>query len=144
MGRSSFTLIELLVTAFVATLVLGGVMVSLINGTALNEYSQELTMAMNIARAKLESDVFAKRAAFSEIVTTTNGQLSLAADGLAGIYRIEVTDLFDGLKTARISICWRSRGRKTIGDCREDTTDHFVWGASYTSPCVIETAIARR
>lgn len=142
MKSSAFTMVELLITVFVAILVIGGIMILFINSIALDEYSQELATAMNIARAKLEENIVIQHSGFDSILETS-GTLSSLTDGINGLYHVGVTGIDTDLKNVQVSVCWRSRGGKIIGDCM-DTNGTLQWGASYNSPCHLETAIARR
>ena len=144
MNKRSFTLVELLVTVAVAVLVIGGVLISLINSMILNEYNQKFTIAMNIARAQLE-EVISERSNFDSIAPLTDTRLMLASDRIDGRCRIAVTPV-DGssgeLKTVIVSVCWRGRAGRIIGDCAADLSS---WtGVSPSSPCTLQTAIAKR
>ena len=148
--KKAFTLVELLITIVVAALVLNGVIMSLVNSMVLNEYNQGFTFAMNIARSQME-DVLSRRSDFSSIVNAT-GTLSAAANGINGLYRIDVTDIVPNeLKNVKISVCWRARGGRVIGPCRL-VNNNLIWDPSIQTiiadssnrqnPCTIETAVA--
>ena len=155
--KSSFSLAELLVTVTVAILVLGGVLISMISAMMLNEANEKFSIAMNIARNKLE-DIFSRRTDFDTIIDAV-GCLDFDSDGndldctpnpelSKGMYRIDVTDVTSDLKEIKIAICWRGRGTKIIGDCQDvaipPESGDLQWVAPFSSPCVLETAIARR
>lgn len=147
---TGFTLVELLITAVVAVLVIGGVFLSLINSMMLNEFNEKFSVAMNIARTKLEEQIAKKSGNFSGIVSDTdNGNiLSAAADGIDGLYRIDVSDVSDvggELKGVQVTICWRQRAGRIIGDCQDDGAGALQWaGANPSSPCILRTTIAKR
>jgi len=139
-GKDSFTLVELLITMVVAVLVLNGVIMSLVNSMVLNEYNQSFTYAMNISKAKIE-EVLSRRSNFSGIVSTT-GTLTAAANGIDGLYRIDVEDVVaDELKNIKVAVCWKARGGKIIGDCAL-INSVLQWQTPYSSPCMAETAVA--
>jgi len=142
-------MVELLITVSVAILVIGGIMILFINGIALDEYSQELATAMNLARAKIENNIAIQHSDFDSILDAS-GTLSPSTDGINGLYYVGVApvDTADldtaDLKIVRVWVCWRSRGGKIIGECT-DTNGTLQWKADFSSsPCLLETAIARR
>ena len=140
---ASFTLIELLATVTVISLVLGGVLYSITNSIALDEYNQELSIVVNIARAKIE-ETLSQKSDFNNIVSTT-GPLTISTNGIKGAYRIDITDVVNNeLKNIRVAVCWQSRGGRIFGDC-EAEGDHLKWKINGTnSPCVLVTALAKR
>lgn len=154
MNKRSFTLVELLITMVVSALVINGVIMSLINSMVLNEYNKEFSIAMNIARSKAEEQIN-KRTNFSTITSINNTTtppappLTLANDGLNGLYRVDVTDVatsFSQLKNIKVAVCWKTRGGRIIGDCRDSNNDGVLdqWTGALSSPCSISTAIAQR
>lgn len=150
MNKRAFTLVELLITIVVSALVINGVIMSLINSMVLNEYNQEFSIAMNIARAKIES-IISRKANFSTITNEgvsplPPGILTVAADGINGLYRIDVTDINPQLKNVKVTVCWQARGNRIIGDCNPPPagSSTLSWKAPYGSPCSIETAVAQR
>ena len=149
--EQSFTLVELLIAMVISTLVISGVIMSLINSMILNEYNQGFSVAINIARAKMEETI-GKRSNFSSIISE-EGLLTLANDKIDGRYRIDKTDLvLDELVNVKVSVCWKARGGRIIGDCENDPINppFLRWKTSIpcppcpSSPCSIETAIAKR
>ena len=151
MNRKSFTLVELLVTIIVAVLVISGVLMSLINSMVLNEYNQQFSIAMNVARARLE-EVISNRPNFTSIVTNADGtlpanQLTIAADGIAGLVRVDVNDITTDLKDVTVTICWKARGGRIIGSCQLGVAGNLQWNNAVSPPqshCALSTAIARR
>ena len=149
--KQSFTLVELLIAMVISTLVISGVIMSLVNSMILNEYNQGFSVAINTARAKME-EAISKRSVFSNIFSE-EGSLTVADDKIDGLYRIDVTDLVASeLKNVKVSVCWRARGGRIIGDCENDPDDptFLRWKTNIpcppcpSSPCSIETAIAKR
>ena len=142
--EQSFTLIELLITMVVSALVINGVIMSIVNSMVLNEYNQEFSIAMNIARAEIESAI-SQKTSFSSL-TTVNRNLTLAADGLNGCVRRIVTSVVPGeLANVQIFVCWRGRGNRQIGNCvRSSPQPPTCLAGTTTSPCTLETAVARR
>ena len=149
--EQSFTLVELLIAMVMSTLVISGVIMSLVNSMILNEYNQGFSVAINIARAKMEETI-SKRSNFSNIVSE-EGPLTPADDKIDGRYRIDKIDLVpDELVNVKVSVCWRARGGRIIGDCENDPNRLTIlrWKTSIlcppcpSSPCSIETAIAKR
>ena len=151
-----FTLAELLIAVAVAALVISGVFMSLVNSMVLDSYNQNFTIAMNVARAKMEDKVFKERSNFTEgIVSSVNGPgnvLTLANDGLVGNWRLDVTEVIGSgenseLKSAGVAVCWKERGGRIIGDCENDPNapGTLRWKAGLSgSPCSFETSIAKR
>ncbi len=145
----AFTLIELLIAIAVAALVISGVFMSLINSMVLDSYNQNFTVAMNIARAKLEN-VFNQRNGFANI-SSSSGILTANVNHLDGAWRIDVTDVQGAgddseLKNIKVAICWKDRRGRIIGDCRDSDGDgvlEWIPGQS-DSPCSVETSIAKR
>ena len=159
-SSKAFTLIELLVAVAVAALVISGVFMSLVNSMVLDSYNQNFTIAMNIARAKLEG-VFNQRSNFKDGIIDDvdddgNNTLTLASDRLTGNWRIDVAceipsgapdnDANCELKNIKVSVCWKERGGRIIGDCEDaDDDGDLEWRAGMNnSPCSLETSIARR
>ena len=161
LNKQSFTLVELLITMVVSALVINGVIMSLVNSMVLNEFNKGFSVAINIARAKTE-EVIGKRSNFASIVFE-DGPLSLTTDGIDGRYRIDVetvpaTDPNSPLKNVRVSVCWRARGGRIIGECTVPAGSSLQWKSlspaptSCTpstinkpySPCCIETAVSAR
>ncbi len=151
MKKRAFTIIELLITIVVSALVINGVIMSLINSMVLNEYNQEFSIAMNVARAQVES-IISKKTDWTKLpVPDANGiavivdpPLTLANDGIFGRYKVVLTDVNPQLKNVKVSVCWRARGNRVIGDCT-CTNAGCTWvSPSGSSPCSIETAIAQR
>ena len=148
MNKRSFTLVELLITMVVSALVINGVIMSLINSMVLNEYNKEFSIAINIARSKVEEQIN-KRTNFSTIISIPLGTLTIANDGLNGLYRVEVTDVatsFSQLKNDVVKVCWKTRSGRIIGDCQDSNNDGVLdkWTGAMSSPCSISTAIAQR
>ena len=148
--NEAFTLVELLIAIAVAALVISGVFMSLVNSMVLDSYNQNFTIAMNIARAKMEG-VFNQRSDFANITSSTNNPLSLPTDRLDGNWRIDVTEVIgtgqnSELKGIRVSVCWKERRGRIIGDCEDPNGDGVLtWKAGLNgSPCTIETSLAKR
>ena len=108
-------------------------------------------MAMSIARAKIEEQL-ANRANYSNIVSVPSGTLTLAQDGINGLYKIDVSNpVFSGtpvadLKDITVYVCWRARGGRIIGSCI-NSGNALIWDPSVnppSSPCKISTSIAHR
>ncbi|MFA5060362.1 MAG: hypothetical protein WC676_07030 [Candidatus Omnitrophota bacterium] len=156
MNKKSFTIIELLITIVVAVLVVTGVLMSLINSMVLDEHTAQLSIGMNIARAKIE-EVLSRRSDFDNIVSVPSGndqsgvKLTADGDGMVGAYRIivrGVTGFASELKTVKVAVCWKGRGNRVVGDCRivDDGTVEWISLADLNpkSGCELETAIAKR
>lgn len=149
-NKRSFTLVELLITMVVSVVVISGVILSLVNTMVLNEYNQGFSVAMNIARAKLE-DQLAQRSpsTWDNIVDVPSATLTKALDGIDGLYRIEVSNPVIGgnpvtdIKDITVSVCWKARAGRIIGDC-EISGGNLAWKSPYSSPCRLSTSIARR
>ena len=143
----AFTLVELLIAIAVAALVISGVFMSLINSMVLDSYNQNFTIAMNIARAEMEK-IFNNRPEFDdEIISSPDNPLTLATNRLDGNFQVVVTDVIAGeLKNIKISVCWKERGGRIIGDCVDsDGNGDLEWKAGLSgSPCSLETSIAKR
>lgn len=146
-NKRAFTMIELLITMVVSALVINGVIMSIVNSMVLNQYNQEFSIAMNIARAEIEESI-SQKSSFISIVNETGASsvLTLAANGLNGCKRKVVTDIVDGdLKNVSVYVCWTGRGGRQIGTCDNPATLTTPCdAASPTSPCMLETAVARR
>ena len=146
--KKAFTLVELLVTMVIGILVLGGILLSLIKSMILSEYSEKFAIAMNIARAKIET-IYSQRSSDYAGIISTDEALTLAADGLDGRCRVDVIEIpIAELKQIKVLVCWRGRGNAIVGDCNSGLTawDPAVTGPAgeYNSPCEIEAAVARR
>lgn len=141
MDKRAFTLVELLITMVVAVIVISGVILSLINTMVLNEYNQEFSIAMNIARAQLEQQI-ANRSDFDNLISST-GTLTKSADGLDGLYRVDITNPYPDLRDISVAVCWKSRGGRIIGDCVSNG-GNLAWVSPNSSPCFLSTSLARR
>ena len=156
-AKKAFTLVELLITIVVAALVLNGVLMSLVNSMVLNEYNQGFTLAMNFAKTQMEN-ILSQSSNLATIVSVPGEGdpdkarkqvLTVAANSINGLYRIDVTDIgaaaglaANELKNVKIAVCWKARGNRIIGDCKVGSTGALEWKSPYSSPCVLETAIA--
>ena len=155
MNKKSFTLVEILITVLITTIVLSAVLALFVNDLALGQQNKEFSIAMNIARAKME-ELINKRSDFVNIVSTPEPGIALSAatDGIAGLYRIDVTDISYGsnpvvtgwLKQIKISVCWKSLGNRIIGQCKNNAGlpngPLDQWYGAKSSPCSIETALS--
>ena len=155
-NQNAYTMVELLITMVVAALVLNGVIMSLINSMILNEYNQEFSKAMNIARQKAE-DVMTNKSNLDNVLNQT-GTLSLATDGIAGLFRVDVRGVDNvtltqaQLLNVRIAVCWQSRSGRIVGECLIDGSGVLRWKpyiendpwAALSSPCIVETSVAQR
>ncbi len=150
-GQRSFTLIELLITMVVSALVINGVIMSIVNSMVLNQYNQEFSIAMNIARAEIEESI-SQKTNFTGIVSESGAtsELTLANDGLRGCKRKVVTNVvLNELRNVRVFVCWVGRGGRLIGNCVDLETQvnpvcTTPLAALVQSPVMLETAVARR
>ncbi|GEM_PF-2023481 len=148
--NAAFSLAEILITIVVTTLVIKGVSMSTVNAIVLNEYNRGFSIAMNVARLKLEETI-AKRSDFDSI-DSVKGSLTKASEGIDGLYRIDVKDAIPGrLKDISVSVCWSGRGKRIIGHCKDTNNDGIVDGWKENpnppvpwSPCIVSTAIVAR
>ena len=145
--KRSFTLIELLTVMVIAALVINGVIMSIVNSMVLNEYNQELTIAMNIARAEIEESI-SQKTSFSSIVSESgesSSKLTLEAHGLDGCKRKYVTPIIaDELVNVKVYVCWQGRGGRKIGNCANPPACTVPANNALQSPVVLETAVAQR
>jgi len=134
-----------MITIVVSALVLNGVIMSLVNSMVLNEYNQGFSIAMNFARAQIEG-ILSRRSDFSNIVSIPSGTLTVTANGINGLYRVDVIDVIPNqLKDVKVAVCWKARGGRIIGDCTSDNSGTLKWKSpNPSSPCMLETAIAAR
>ena len=154
MKSLAFTLVELLVTLVVAALVIGGVLVFLIHAIILDEYNEKFSIAMNVARAKIE-EAISERGNFDDI-SNEGYALDLESDGIDGSYQrtvAPVAGFTNKLKNIRVVICWRGRGGRVVGedlnlngvlDSNEKDPPVGNGDEILDSPCVLTTAIAKR
>ena len=131
----------------VAALVINGVIMSIVNSMVLNQYNQEFSIAMNIARAEIEESV-SQKSNFNSIVSesgTTLSELQLSTFGLRGCKRKYVTPIIAGeLVNVKVYVCWRTRGGRRIGNCATPPDCTLPADASLESPVMLQTSIAKR
>ena len=142
---AGFTLIEMLVTTFVSFLVIGSILVALVNSLVLDEYNEKFSIALNIARGKIEA-ALSDRVDFENIVSQ-EGVINDEATKIKGLWRQDVANvgLDDHLKSVEVKVCWQGRNGRVIGDCRDSDNDGLLdeWTGP-NSPCTLKTAIAKR
>ncbi len=149
MKKNAFSSLELLLTIVISVIMINGIVISIINSMVLNELNQSYSIAINIARAKMEQTI-GQKSNFDSI-TSSGGPLTRSSDGILGRYRIDA--VFDApsipasnIVNIHVAVCWQVRGR-FIGDCEIVATNNEIgWKvmANPTSPCALRTAIARR
>lgn len=148
MKKSAFSSIELLLTILMSVITINGVVISVINSMVLNEINQNYSVAINVARARMEQTI-GQKSNFDSIVSS-EGALTLNSDGITGRYRIDVTGPGGGaptsIKNIKVAVCWLNRGARVVGDCDKNPDGTLSWKniGDPTSPCVLQTSIAKR
>ncbi len=155
--KKSFTMLELVLVIVIVVIVSTALMSSLITCMALNDNSRMMTIAMNIARDKLE-DIINRKGDWDTIVNPQGPYginiLSLPpAQGgynFDGSCQVTVHTVNSTLKLIRVVVCWRLRNGRVVGSDANfngliDDATHVVWQGIqvHNSPVVIVTAISR-
>lgn len=152
--RRGFTTIELLFVVGISLLVIAAMLGGFVNFMIINEHNRNLTIAMNIARDKMEQVITdAQSGNFDSIVSTSYNAASLATAYSVpanwGSCAVTITNINNDLKYVRMVVCWRDRGNRRIGedfnlngvlDSGEDSNNNGL----IDSPCVLYSAVARK
>lgn len=110
-----FTLIEVMIATAILVTVLCGILATYIACFELITTSQNLTLAVNSAQKKIEE---IRDYTFSGIFADYNGTTfvvdEIAAGNSRGIVYVDNSD--SDLLEITISVCWRQRGNRIIGE----------------------------
>ncbi len=141
----------------IVVIVSAALLSSFITCLALNETSRNMTIAMNIARDKIEEIVNKKLSKWDDYCPTGCAGGTLSAYGLDGSCSVEVTQPEERIKLIRVVVCWKQKGNRIIGedgsvdvghvqngrwDSGEDTIANGLT-EKLDSPVVVETAIVK-
>jgi prepilin-type N-terminal cleavage/methylation domain-containing protein len=147
--KRGFTLVEVTLVVAIVIIVSVALLNSFMSCLALNETSRNITIAMNIARDKME-ELVNKRLSWDEIIDASYNEAALvAAYGFHGSCNVRVIPINDKLKSVRIVVCWRQRGNRILGEDRnlngvlDSGEDINPVNTQLDSPVVVETAIVK-
>lgn len=143
-----FTLIEVMLAAGILAVVLSGLLATYISCFELISTSQNLTMSVNAAQRRIEE---IRDYSFSLIYADYNNQTFTVDEINVGNSRgvIYVDDSNPDLLEITVSVCWRQRGNRIVGedldldgvlDAGEDTNANGV----IDSPAQLVTLISER
>ncbi|MBM3251677.1 MAG: type II secretion system protein [Candidatus Omnitrophica bacterium] len=171
MNNKALTMLELVLVIALLGFALVGLLVSYVSSLNLSEYDKDLTIAMNIAREKMEElynqrfedfDTLGVSMCDSEEGCLVTGDNNLRVVSFSKIYvqnnyndfngscAIYITKLDENLKEARTVVCWKQNVGRITGedkdldgtlDGNEDAGGHV---GQLDSPCELISAFAKR
>lgn len=125
--KNGFTTIELMFVTAVALTVIVAMLVAFFNFMRLNDHNRNLTVAMGIARDKMEEINYKKSTGqYDSIVSTRYNANGLGNPNDLTPYGVpvgwgncevavtEVPDTQNNLKLVRLTISWKERGRTIV------------------------------
>lgn len=154
MSNKALTMFELMLVIGLLAFALTGLLISYVSSLNLSEYDKNLTIAMNVAREKME-ELYKKRdESFdtlgsdmclgepsgcsvvgddaNRVISFNNAYMKTKYNNFNGsctIYIKEIDPQGDDLKEARVLVCWRQRIGRIVGedldlDGQPDTTEY--------------------
>lgn len=110
-----FTLIEVMLAAGILVIVLSGILATYISCFELISTSQNLTLAVNAAQRRIEE---MRDYSFSQIYADYNNQIFTVGEITIGNSQgvIYVDNSNPDLLEITVSVCWRQRGGRIIGE----------------------------
>ncbi|HAJ57806.1 MAG TPA: hypothetical protein DCL35_08635 [Candidatus Omnitrophica bacterium] len=149
-NNKGFTLLELMIASAVIIVALAGLLSTYVACLELNETTKNTNLALNSAQKVLEE---IRSSTFSGIASAYNGY-NFSVSGIEvneslGFVYIDDTDA--SLLNITIGVCWRQRGAKIIGECRDsggslvfDSTSDANSNGILDSPVQFSTLMAQR
>ncbi len=114
-NRAGLTLPELMVAVVILALTVTGILVSYLRCMQLNEISNNMSLAVQVAKSKMED---MKTTAFTQIKTTYNN-VSFAVTGLNGRGVSYVDDTNAKLLKLTVTICFKESNKRVIGEDKD-------------------------
>jgi type II secretory pathway pseudopilin PulG len=168
MNNKALTMLELVLVIALLGFALVGLLISYVSSLNLSEYDKNLTIAMNIAREKMEelynnrsvnfdnlgenmgATHFAGNYAIGKEFSFDNAYMKSTYDNFNGSCTIYITSLDQNLKEARIVVCWKQQVGRITGEDK-NLNGYFDEGdgeGEYTnqldSPCRLVSAFTKR
>lgn len=147
MGQAGFTLMELMIAAMVLVIALTGIITAYVVSSNLNATSRNLTITMNWIQGEMER---IRHLPFTQISTKDGSSFEIAGIADAdseGV--IEVDNSNANLLVITMTVCWRQRGNRIIGEDLDldgdlDAGEDANGNGRLDSPAQIVTLISRR
>jgi len=158
-GVEALTMLEVLATILIASVALGGMLLTFTNYLMINDSAQALNLATNMAVKKAEEIRHVAMTDFSQvypryvnpIVNKTFTVDGLSAATAIGSYSAGPNDPNANLYTITISVCWQERGGRVLRGEDANLDGSFDSGSEdvdgdgvLDAPVQLSFAIARR
>lgn len=148
LSNKGFTLIEVMIAAAILVTVICGILLIYINSLELISLSRNLTFSVNAAQRKIEE---IRDYTFSLIYADYNEQVFTVDEMPPGNSRgvIYVDDANPDLLKVTISVCWRQRANRIIGEDLDldgvlDAGEDLNGNNMIDSPAQLVTLITQR
>ncbi len=154
--KKAFTMVEVILVTVIVVVISTALITTFVTCLALNENSRMMTIAMNIARDKIEETINSKAnwtgpllSSRSYGISALSKAPSLGGYSFNGSCQVLVFEKAPTLKLARVAVCWKLKNGRVVGsdlnlNGQSDSVETWeVWGGAtaITSPVVITTAI---
>ena len=114
-NEKGFNLVELMIAAAILVIVLSGILATYIGCFEVISTAKNLNLAINAAQRKIEE---IRDYSFSEIYSDYNNQTfvvnEITSGNSKGVIYVDNSD--SDLLKITISVCWRQRGNRIIGE----------------------------
>lgn len=123
--RKAFTMFELVLVIAILVIVSTALLGSFVSSMSLDENSRMTTIAVNIARDKIEDAINKRVSRWTEITSISycmdcmgraDCSHSLQSDyGFNGSCSVDVLDVNSSLKFIRVVVCWKMQNGRIVG-----------------------------
>ena len=146
MKRNSFALMEVMIAAAILVIVLVGLLAVYSGCFSLNERARNSTIAMNGIQEKLEE---IRNCDFSQILTDYSSGDTFTIERLDGLGVIYINSGDPDLLNITISVSWRQKGGRIIGEDTDldgeiDVGEDVNTNGILDSPAMVTTLMAER